>query len=686
MKTYIRMWTTNQIWTMALLGAALSTATLTAQQVVAPSMAQVGSPRGENTGNYNYTNSFEAGYRWSLVGGDLGEYRSDVNYRNGLRLLSSSFSIDSKDGHGHYFDQILLNTQGLGNDPYQFASLRIQKNRLYRYDLNWRSNDYFNPGLTVAGGLHRMDTVRRVQDHELTLFPQAAFRVRAGYSHNSQDGPALTTTQQFDSNSAGLPVFEDLQRRWNEFRLGADAEILGFKLTLQRRWDFYKEDTPYSSNGLVSAVGIGLANDLTVLQQFRKGAPVHGRNPGWMGNLLANHKRWAVNARMNYSRGHNDFAVNESAAGLNRFGSATSQQVLVAGNADRPVLVGDFNLSVFPTSRLTVVNNTSVSNVRIDGPSTFTDIYNGFNGGETVYFRYLGIRTVTNSTDANYRVKKWFAVYGGYRYTDRLVRSIEGFALPAFADSATSSAYETTNHLHAATVGLRFKPVKGLTASLEAEIGRADNPLTPISDKDYHTLNGRIEYRTRRLQLSSSYKQFYNINGLASYSVYASHTRNYTANASYSLKDWFSLDANYIKLHQDSVSGIAYFSGTGRSQLQNASSLFVSNVHAANLGARFAFGKRADLYVGYSITEDTGDGRATAANGVTDLSGAILAGVQTFPLTYQSPLGRLSVRISPKLRWNAGYQFYNYHEQFGLLGQYQNFHAHTGYSSVTWAF
>ncbi len=49
---------------------------------------------------------------------------------------------------------MLLNTLGLGNDPYESASLRVQKNGLYRYDMLWRLNDYSNPGLTVAGGLH----------------------------------------------------------------------------------------------------------------------------------------------------------------------------------------------------------------------------------------------------------------------------------------------------------------------------------------------------------------------------------------------------------------------------------------------------------------------------------------------------------------------------------------------------
>jgi hypothetical protein len=659
---------------------------LWAQQVVSPTPETVGAARGENYGNYNVTNSFETGYRWSLVGGDLGEYRSDVNYRNGLRLLGSSVSIDSKDGHGHYFDQILLNTMGLGNDPYQSATLRIQKNGLYRYDMTWRLSDYYNPGLTAAGGLHLMDTVRRMQDHEITLFPQSKFRVRAGYSRNMQDGPTLATALELDNNSAnsaGLPVFADLRRQWNEYRLGADMEVAGFRLTVLRRWDFFKEDTPSSAYGVVTAASVGVANNLTVLQQYTKTAPVHGRNPGWLGNLLANHKRWAVNARMSYLDGHNNFALNEFASGLGRFGGAANQQVLVQGSADRPMVAGDFNFSAQPISRLTVVNNTSVNNLRIDGPSSYTDIVNGSNSGQTIYFRYLGIRTVTNSTDANYRVKDWIGFYAGYRYTDRLVRSVQGFSLPAFGETAPNDVYENTNRLHSGTVGVQVRPAKNLTANVEGEVGRADNPLTPVSDRNYHALNGRVSYRTRKVQLSTTYKQVYNVNAPVVLSAYSAHSRNYSANASWAARDWFALDAGYMKLHLDTISGIAYFAGTRT--LQESNSLYLSNVHAANFGARFA-ARRADVYVGYTITKDTGDGRATATGGVTNPAGALLASVQTFPLAYQSPLARVSARITPKIRWNVGWQFYNYHEVFGVLGYYQNFHAHTGYTSVTWAF
>ena len=81
------------------------------------------------------------------------------------------------------------------------------------------------------------------------------------------------------------------------------------------------------------------------------------------------------------------------------------------------------------------------------------------------------------------------------------------------------------------------------------------------------------------------------------------------------------------------------------------------------------------------------DGRSTAVPaGVTSPVQALADSVQTFPLTYQSPLARLSVRITPKLRWNAGWQFYSYGEDFHILGYNQNYHAHTGFTSVLWSF
>src|SRR5438105_2013960 len=160
-------------------------ASVWAQPPVAPTNEPTGPPRGENVSNYNIRESFEAGYRFRETDGNSDMYRSTVNYGSGIRLLASSLSVQSREGHGKYFDQILLTTQGLGNDPYESAALRIEKNRWYRYELTWRSLAYFNPGLSVANGTangeHLLDTVRHLQDQDFTLFPQSNFKVFLGY-------------------------------------------------------------------------------------------------------------------------------------------------------------------------------------------------------------------------------------------------------------------------------------------------------------------------------------------------------------------------------------------------------------------------------------------------------------------------------------------------------------------------
>jgi hypothetical protein len=660
---------------------------LGAQQVVAPTNEPVGSPRGDSIGDYNITQSFEFGYRWNQTGGDSNMYRQVVNFRRGFRLLGSSLSVNSKDGHGHYFDEILLNTTGLGNDPYEAVSLRIQKNGLYRYDMSWRMNDYFNPGLTVAGGLHLRNTSRRLQDHDLILFPTSRFQFRAGYSRNVEDGPALTTAQEFDANGSGLPVFMDVRRHWNEYRLGADVDYHGFKFTLTRRWDFFKEDNAYSLTGTTAP--LPPTTDLTQVNQFARGEPIHGSNPGWLGNLFTRRRLWGMNARMTYVSGSRNFIQDEFASGIGQFGAAANRVIVVGGDAKRPVVAGDFTLSFFPTESITVVNNTSIFSNRIDGNSSYSEVNTGLDLGTTFNFRYIGIRTVTNSTDINYRVNQWLGFFGGYHYSDRLINTVDSFTIPQFANSTERQEYHVSNHMNSGVAGVRVRPWKPFTVNLSGEIGRANYPLTPVSDKNYHAINGRADYRVRRLTLSANYRQVYNLNAPFTFSTFDAHTRQYGSSASWAPNNWFSIDASYMKLHLDTRGGIAFFATTGtRPQLQSAfPSYFRSNVHAANLGSRFSVKRRADIYVGYAITKDTGDGRATAIpTGVTNPVEALLDSVQTFPLTYQSPLARVSIRLKSKLRWNAGYQYYGYDEQFHVLGALQNFRAHTGYTSLLWAF
>lgn len=654
-----------------------------AQDTVAPTTGESTLPvRGENKGDYNIVQSWELGYRFATVGGDDGKYRSDVNYGDGIRLLSSYLTVNSRDGRGHWFDEITLTTQGLGNDPYESATFRVQKNRWYRYDLLWRSNDYFNPGLTVANGEHLEDTSYLLQDHELTVFPQSWFRARAGYSRTIQNGPALTTEQEFDPQGDVFPIFRDTRQQYDEYRIAADIVLKSFRLSILHRWEYFKDDTTDN----LTATEQGSPADPSVLTGFTRAQPYRGKTQGWLVNLYGERKWIAMNGRFTYAGGRGDFIQNETAIGADRFRNGQNVQVVVTGNGDRPVISGDLNVTVFPASKLSVTNNTSVSNTRMIGNNSYEQFNNTTLSAQSLNFQFLGLLLITNSTDVRYRFSKKFDLFAGFRYSDRQIRSTEDVAAPG--SGFRGLAAEQSNQADAGVAGVNWMPIQDLRVHLETEIGRNDHPFAPISVGNYHAIRSRIQYRKKNYTLGGGFLENYNNNSIQ-ITAYSSRSRTYTGSASWNAKSWLSLDASYSKLHLDTIGGLAFFAGstTGASPaLQtNQQSLYISNIHAANLGVRFPVTARADFYVGYNITKDTGDGRTSLAPQPTPV-GQLLYNVQTFPLTYQTPMIRVSVKITPKLRYNLGYQYYGYHEDFGLLSVNQSYRAHTGYTSLLWSF
>jgi len=662
-----------------------------AQPTVAPTPEPVGAPRGDNVSDYNIVDSFETGYRFRTFGGSFDQYRSTVNYGNGVRLLSSFLTVNSKEGHGKYFDEIVLVTQGLGNDPYESATLRIQKNKLYRYDMNWRLNDYFNPGLRTDGaaGQHLLDTQYTTQDHELTLFPQSNFSFSFGYTRGNQNGPALSSIQLFDSTGNDFPLFENVRRLRNEYHLGQNVKFFGVRLDVTEGWENFKEDSTFLSGpnqGLVS----GNVNSLT---SFQRSAPYHGESPYVRVGLFTERKFFAVNGRFTYTAGRRAFIEDESSTGLGRFGVGIAREVVTSGNAQRPAFTANLTFSIFPTSKLTITNQTTGNNIRIDGNSTFTQLDNATQTLTYLAFQFFGIRTIANETSFTLQGWRWFGLFGGYQYSNREIRSIDYTKTNGNVFSTPSTQ---ENALNSGMFGVRLHPVKPLSIVLNGEIGRADHPLSPIADRNYHVFGGRIQYKAKNYTLAAFTRENYNTNSVA-LSSYASHARNHGVSASWTPRDWFSLDAGYSKLHLNTAGGIAYFANA--TFITGEQSLYISNLHTANLTAHFDIRKRVDLFAGYSHIEDTGDGRSTASLGSVIIlvplrgpqTGSAPPGsalpafqaAQTFPLRFLSPMARASVRITEKIRWNVGYQYYGYNENFynGL-----DYRAHTGYTSLLWSF
>ena len=189
--------------------------------------------------------------------------------------------------------------------------------------------------------------------------------------------------------------------------------------------------------------------------------------------LFRENKLWAMNGRFTYVAGHRGFVDDETAFGTNRIGTPSGQQIFTLGNAERPAATGNLTFSLFPGSKLTLTNQTSVYNIRMEGDSYFTQVTNGIPTTPFYPFTYLGIRTIANSTVADFRLTKWFAVRAGYEYSNRRIGSIEGADVVGLPTPASERVpIEQVNGLSAGLLGMRFYPTK----HFEHSSGRRNRP------------------------------------------------------------------------------------------------------------------------------------------------------------------------------------------------------------------
>jgi len=134
---------------------------------------------------------------------------------------------------------------------------------------------------------------------DLILFPQSKYQFRFGYSRNDQDGPALSTVQLFNSPRADeFPLFENIRRQQDEYRVGAEATFLGMKLSVLRGWEVFKDDTVDQVNQFQP--GNNLTDPVT-LTSFQRSQPYHGTTDNWQVHLLTDKSRfYSVTGRFAY--------------------------------------------------------------------------------------------------------------------------------------------------------------------------------------------------------------------------------------------------------------------------------------------------------------------------------------------------------------------------------------------------
>jgi hypothetical protein len=202
-------------------------------------------------------------------------YDTLVNIQSGPRVLGETFTLHALPGTTHpLFDSLTAYSNGFGGDPINVAKIDFSKGKLYEFSgMFRRDRQYFDydllgnasipsqtipygmvGGVATAAGIHvtplqdsplLFNTVRRMTDTHLTIFPLAKVTFRAGYSQNIFQGPSFLPNRSIGKYDS---LLEEFQRNSNDDFEGAiDWKPLAqTRITFEEQVDHYKGDSYFT--------------------------------------------------------------------------------------------------------------------------------------------------------------------------------------------------------------------------------------------------------------------------------------------------------------------------------------------------------------------------------------------------------------------------------------------------------
>ncbi len=225
---------------------------------------------------YTLHESIDLGGRVANINGSNAMYDTLVNLQSGPRLMGDTFELRALPHTQHtLFDHLKAFTSGLGGDPNSIAKLEFSKGRLYDFsglfrrdrqyfDYNLLGNPNLPPGQSIPIGPtsaptgsyawpqvkqspFMFNTVRRMTDIKLTLFPLSKVTFRVGYSQNIFQGPSLTPSGYQVAGSYDV-LLQEFQRNSTDDWTGSIEwkPVSRTRLTYEEQVTHYKGDSTFS--------------------------------------------------------------------------------------------------------------------------------------------------------------------------------------------------------------------------------------------------------------------------------------------------------------------------------------------------------------------------------------------------------------------------------------------------------
>lgn len=667
---------TSQLPALFLAAFFVTTATVFAQSP-SPSPSPAAASGGEGI-----TSTAELGVRGVHVNGADNKYRSDLNYRPGFRVFDSSFLIENRPG-SNFFDSALVTTSGWGGDPTGVFRFNLERTGFYRFDSNIRRVKYFNNLTNHALNQHNANTDHGFGDVDLVVFPEReSLRFRFGYSFNRTGGDGGFTTRAYSDE---FGVLSNVDTASDDFRAGVEGRVFGFNLGLNYGFRRFDESTNYFIDGL------NLGNNPTNtprLFTFERRYPIDGTT-----NFVQFHaqrtfaQKLDFTARLIHSRTSTDFSLAERLTGRDNSNNQVDlDRFQISGEATRPQTRGDLGMTWRATNKLRLSNTLTFDQFNISGGNTFFEELRRRNATGTVLapvftntlaHRVTAYRRITNLIEADYQFSHRFGFNVGYRFTTRRVQ-IEGSDRNLTSPTPTTISEEFENETHGLIAGLMAKPLRNWVIFADVEHGKADNVFTRLANYDF--TNFRIRQRASYKSFSVSSSIIARSNDNPSRSVetppvdFTAETVSRTASLT---GEWVAspdliFSAGYTfqrtTARTDIIVPVAGVRLHGISEFFVRDSYFFFDVHARPI-------RRVSLFASYRINDDRGQGDRVSTR-PQDI-------ITSYPIRYQSPEIKLAIKLTNKIDWNLGYQYYDYKER---LAAPQNYNAHLPYTSVRFYF
>ena len=234
------------------------------EQITTP--AKMSTPAGYS-GHY----TVDMSGRISNMVGSGAMYDTLVNLQSGPRASSETLELRRLATNKHGLaDNVRVTGAGFGGDPYNFAKLAISKGKTYEFNgIFRRDRQYFdydllgNPNLpgniTLPIGLAASpsghlawpqpqhssvmtNSVRRMTDTDLRLYPVSKFSLHLGYAHNIFEGPSLLPVRSAAGYSYNSLMSQFQSHQTDEYMATLTWKpVTGTEVSYEQRFHAFKD-------------------------------------------------------------------------------------------------------------------------------------------------------------------------------------------------------------------------------------------------------------------------------------------------------------------------------------------------------------------------------------------------------------------------------------------------------------